>query len=352
MRSRAHSAAAILPAPLPGHRPRPRAGSRRAPVGQAPARGRARHASPSDRRSAPTAGLAGRGGRPTVRWPSRRSPVVVWTAPLLVHLQHQPGPPDQPARSGTSPTGRSGWQPLVEAELGGVHVADAGQVALVEQRLADGSGAPESPGAGAPPRPRPSRGRAGRGRGARRPVLLARGAAARRCRGRSRPRPGRRCAGPPGPRGRAAASAGRGLVDLPAALHLQVGVQRPARRCPRSMRVSRCLPRETVWRTSAAGEVGGGERRHPEVGARSGRGRPAPGRGSRAVRQTVSPSGTAATLSRSPRGVATKPAACERRAQRASAPEPSSCSPSACSTVSRPSEPAPGRVGQRRPRPG
>ena len=35
-----------------------------------------------------------------------------------------------------------------------------------------------------------------------------------------------------------------------------------------SIRVSRCLPRESVWQDGAAGQVGGGQLRDPEVGAR------------------------------------------------------------------------------------
>ena len=67
------------------------------------------------------------------------------------------------------------------------------------------------------------------------------------------------------------------VVDPPGALHLEVGVQGPGccHRSSASMRVSRCLPRETVSTTVPPDEVGGGDGRDPEVGAHEGAARQA-----------------------------------------------------------------------------
>ncbi len=57
---------------------------------------------------------------------------------LLVEVEHLLGPSHQPGEVGHGPDRGRGVHPGGEAELGGVHVADAGQVGLVEERLADG----------------------------------------------------------------------------------------------------------------------------------------------------------------------------------------------------------------------
>ena len=146
----------------------------------------------------------------------------------------------------------------------------------------------------------------------------------------------------PGLVGRAAPAL-PGLVDPPGALHLQVGVQGPARRRPASMRVSRCLPRETVSTTvppARSAVACWGTRKSVRVSTC-----PASARSSsRAARQTVSPSGTRAAAPSGSRR--SRPPGAPRAA--GSAPAPSSCSPSAFSTVSRPRRAAPGGLGERR----
>ena len=67
----------------------------------------------------------------------RRSPVVATGSPLDVLLQHQLGPSHQAAQVRYVADRRGRGDPADEAQLGGVHVADAGEVALVEQRLPD-----------------------------------------------------------------------------------------------------------------------------------------------------------------------------------------------------------------------
>ena len=262
--------------------------------------------------------------------------------PLLVELEHLLGPADQPRRSGTSPTGVRGWTPLSEAELGGVHVADAGQAASgrAAPRRAGGRGRRA---AGAAPRPRPSPGRAGRGRGGRRRRPRGARRAARRCRARSRPPPGRsvlehhpRLVWP------GAATAGRGVRPA-RALHLEVGVQGPRLRRRASIRVSRCLPRVTVSTTVAPDRSA-----VASCGTRkSVRGQHLPGQ-----RPVEQPGGAVDGVTlrhasrRSPAGWRrSRP----RRAPRAAgwARSRAAASPSAFSTVSRPSEPRRARLGQR-----
>ena len=189
--------------------------------------------------------------------------------PLLVELEHLPRR-GAPAGAGpaTSPTGVRGCDAGDEAELGHVHVADAGEAA-------SGRAAPRRSGrAGslAQPASASSSSQSGPSRsGPRWPtevVLAVAGDELDDAEREADRRRGRRCSSttrawwagrrhrwPPG-------------VDPPGALHLEVGVQRPRRAVgPPSIRVSRCLPRETVSAHGGAGQVGGGELRHPEVGA-------------------------------------------------------------------------------------
>ena len=230
--------------------------------------------------------------------------------------------------------GSRGCTPRDEAELGGVHVADAGQPGLVEQRLADRRGRARSrsrrsassssqsgPSRSGPRWPTTS---SSRSRGEQ--LDDAEREADRRRRRRSRARPG------PGVAGRGHRSPG--LVDPPGALHLEVGVQRPAA-------VAAVDPGEQVLAAGdglgdgGAGQVGGGELRHPEVGARSAPARSARGRAAGPRGRRCRPQ--ARSLSPLGRRRRSRP----RRAPRAagSSPPPSSCSPSAFSTVSRPSAP-------------
>ena len=201
-------------------------------------------------------------------------------------------------RSGTSADRRLGCDAGDEAELGGVHVADAGQVGLVEQRLLTArSGCSARAAHGL------ARSQSGPSRsGPRWPtsVVLAVAAdelddaereadrdGARRSSSTTRAvwaGRGQRCAGPEHP---------------PAALHLEVGVQGPAARRA-SIRVSRCLPRETVSLTvppvrSAVANWGTRKSvrgQHLAAQRRSSR---------RAARQTVSPSGTGRPQPQPPR---------------------------------------------------
>ena len=193
--------------------------------------------------------------------------------PVLV--QHRARQPHHPERVGDQADRRARVVAGEEAQLGAVDRADAGEVALVEQRLAE-----RTVGVGREPAdgllPRPSRGRAGRGRDGRRRRPRARGAPAPRPRAGSRPRPGRRRRARPGPGGRACSSA-RPVEDPPGALHLQVGVQGPAR--PSGVGVDageQVLAAGDGLDDGAAGQVDGGDARHPEVGAASARGPTAP----------------------------------------------------------------------------
>ena len=226
-----------------------------------------------------------------------------------------------------------------EAQLGAVDRADAGQVALVEQRLAEravGVGGEPADGLLA----RPSRGRAGPGRGGRRPRSSCsrstssttpswKPTAARSARVEDDP-------------GQVAGLAPplAAVEDPPGALHLEVGVQGPRSPVVGSMRVSRCLPRETRLHDGAAGQVDRRDGGHPEVGAGQGATGQTAWCSLRAVRQTASPSGTG----RSPRPQP-EPSRRRRRTRRPErrrsgvGPEPRSCSPSAFSTVIRPSAP-------------
>ena len=175
-----------------------------------------------------------------------------------------------------------------------------GQVALVEQRLAERARSGRRA-AGAAPRPRPSPGRAGRGRGGRRRSSSA--SRAHQLDDAER-EPDRRPARSVRSTTRASCAGRRqrlpGLVEVPGALHLQVGVQG---------RRSVVDPGEQVLaagRRSRRRSPPGGRRSPARApGSRCGQHlrRSAPGRACCAVRQTVSPSGTRQPRSRSPRGV-------------------------------------------------
>ena len=163
-------------------------------------------------------------------------------------------------RSGTSPTGVRGCDAAEEAELGGVHVADAGEVASGRAARRDRRGR----GRRASRRSASSASQSGPSRsGPRWPtsVLLV-GAASSSTMPSEKPTATARVGleHDPGLRG-------------PGRRHRCPG-GRPARRPPSSggcagsrlvasMRVSRCLPRETRLGDRAAGEVGGGELRGP-----------------------------------------------------------------------------------------
>ena len=194
---------------------------------------------------------------------------------------------------------------------------------------------------------RPSRGRAGRGRGGRRRRPRPRGRAARRCRARSRPRWPRPSRGRPGRCAPGAASAGRGVstCQVPSIFRWVCSVHRSG---PRSMRVSRCLPRETVSTTVPPREVGGGELGHPEVGR---------GRARCPLRRAVEQPGGAVD-GVALRHAASAPAA-SRRSRRRRAPRAAGSSrrPASCCAVGPlDGEPAQraasGGLGQRLRRPG
>ena len=150
-------------------------------------------------------------------------------------------------------------------------------------------------------------------------VLGARGPA-RRCRARSRRPTRRRCEHDPRLVGRPPPPLA-GVVDLPGALHLQVGVQGSALRVDPGEQV---LAARERLHDGAAGQVGRGERGHAEVGARSAPARPAPGRGACGPPDGVALGHGAPERSRRPRGVARKPAS-SSASRSGVAPEPRSC---------------------------
>ncbi len=165
-------------------------------------------------------------------------------------------------RSGTSATGRSGATPRDEAELGGIHVADAGEPRLVEQGLLDRAVGllPESAyglvgvpvGAeqvGAEVTDQVGLAVTGHDLDEAESETHRDGVVGRQDHASGVGRPGPARPWPEHP---------------PAALHLEVGVEGPT-----GVAVD---PREQVLATRGgladrgAGEVPGGERRHPEVG--------------------------------------------------------------------------------------
>ena len=121
-------------------------------------------------------------------------------------------------------------------------------------------------------------------------------------------------------------------VDVPGALHLQVGVERPGRSVVDAG--EQVLAARDRADDGAAGEVEGGVLRHAEVGGRQ----DVAGEGAverAAARKTVSPSGTQPQPLRSGHESRCR----ERVPQGRVAAAPSSATPSAFSTASRPSAP-------------
>ena len=244
--------------------------------------------------------------------------------PLAVDEQHPVGAVDDPVEVGDLADRGARVVAGEEAQLVLVQVADAGQVALVEQRLGDARG----PGRAASRRTASAGSQSSPSRsGPRWPTTVSSsvGAApARRRRARTRPpatpRPVEDHAGlvrrPPPALARP--------VEVPGALHLEVGVQG----APSSNRVSRCLPRDALAVDRAPARSAVGELRHPEVA-------PVTCAPLERLVEPCAPSARRcrpqASASRSPRGVAyeARAAASARRRAVLRSPLPSSVSPSA-----------------------
>ena len=81
----------------------------------------------------------GRPARPYTQCssPRRATPVVMMPNRSLLALSSRWPSSTRARRSATWPTGRHGLSPAQEQHFGNINIADAGQVALIEQRLAD-----------------------------------------------------------------------------------------------------------------------------------------------------------------------------------------------------------------------
>ena len=181
----------------------------------------------------------------------RRGPVVTaagrpWLASRSFLARSRGRWREPGGRSGRSPTGSQGVTRSEEAELALVDIADPGEIALVEEGLAEGAGR-GARGGWPGPCPGPSRGRGDRGRGGRRlgsrrrcAAAPGRGGGSRRpCAvGGAEDRPGSGGAGPPLQR-----SPGAYTFQAPSIRRCECRVRPP------SKRVRRCLPRGVTSRT-------------------------------------------------------------------------------------------------------